>query len=210
MTVTGTGTIDTNGNAFTLSGMIGGTGGLDKINGGTLTLSGASNYAGATNVNAGTLNLTGSLTSAVNIAGGASLIGTGSTTGTVTINSGGLLSVGPASPANTAGQMTFGGLTLANGSLINFDLGAANAVNNTLNDRIIVNGNVSLGGTLSVAQSAGGTFSPGIYNLISYTGTLGGGTLGLGSLPGGFSGLVQTAVNGQVNLVVPSAPTINL
>ena len=54
-----TGTIDTQANTLTLSGSIsdgiGSTGGLTKIGGGTLVLSGTSSYTGATNVNAGTL-----------------------------------------------------------------------------------------------------------------------------------------------------------
>jgi outer membrane autotransporter protein len=47
--------VDTQANALTLSGNIGGSGGLTKIGAGTLTLSGPSTYTGATNVNAGTL-----------------------------------------------------------------------------------------------------------------------------------------------------------
>jgi outer membrane autotransporter protein len=48
-------TFDTNGNNVTLGSALSGAGGLTKTGAGTLTLSGASNYAGATNVNAGTL-----------------------------------------------------------------------------------------------------------------------------------------------------------
>jgi autotransporter-associated beta strand protein len=55
MTLNGTSTVDTQANALTLSGNIGGAGGLTKIGAGTLTLSGPSTYTGATNVNAGTL-----------------------------------------------------------------------------------------------------------------------------------------------------------
>src|SRR5262249_38233002 len=51
----GGGSFDTDGNNVTLSGTIGGPGGLTKLGGGTLTLTGASSYLGATNVNAGTL-----------------------------------------------------------------------------------------------------------------------------------------------------------
>jgi len=57
----GGGTFDTNGKDATLSGTIGGTGGLAKIGVGTLTLSGTSTYSGATAVNAGTLMVSGSI-----------------------------------------------------------------------------------------------------------------------------------------------------
>lgn len=63
MTLTGTGgniTFDTNGNTITLSGVLSGPGGLNKIGAGTLTLTAANSYAGDTTISAGTLALTGS------------------------------------------------------------------------------------------------------------------------------------------------------
>ena len=51
------GTFNTNGNAVTLSGSIGGPGALTKIGAGTLTLSGNGDYLGGTNINGGTLAL---------------------------------------------------------------------------------------------------------------------------------------------------------
>ena len=47
----------------TYSGVVTGTGGIDKVSSGLLTLSGNSTYTGTTNVDAGTLTLTGSLES---------------------------------------------------------------------------------------------------------------------------------------------------
>jgi len=49
--------INTNGNEVTLSGALAGSGGLNKIGAGTLTLAGANSYAGATHVNQGTLRV---------------------------------------------------------------------------------------------------------------------------------------------------------
>jgi fibronectin-binding autotransporter adhesin len=47
----------------TYSGVVTGTGGIDKVSAGLLTLSGANTYTGTTNVDVGTLTLTGSLES---------------------------------------------------------------------------------------------------------------------------------------------------
>src|SRR5262249_16838528 len=66
-------TVDTQSNTLTLSGPISGTGGLDKIGSGTLTLTGASTYTGDTNVNEGVLNVSGSLVSAVSVNQGGTL-----------------------------------------------------------------------------------------------------------------------------------------
>ena len=60
MNLTGTGgnaTVNTNGYAVTLSGILSGTGGLTKTGAGTLTLSAANNYNGTTTVMGGTLEL---------------------------------------------------------------------------------------------------------------------------------------------------------
>jgi autotransporter-associated beta strand protein len=61
MTLTGSGgnaTVDTNGNAVTLSGQLSGLGGLTKLGLGLLTLSATNTYAGSTQVNAGILTAT--------------------------------------------------------------------------------------------------------------------------------------------------------
>lgn len=57
ITLNGTANIDTNNFSLTLAGIIGGSGQLKKINGGTLILSGSNNYSGGTTVNAGTLSI---------------------------------------------------------------------------------------------------------------------------------------------------------
>ena len=53
----GGGTLDTNGNAITVTGVIGGSGALTKNGGGTLTLSGTNTYTGATTLNGGVLGI---------------------------------------------------------------------------------------------------------------------------------------------------------
>ena len=58
----GTGTLDTNGNSVTYSGIVanngGGTGGLTKTGSGTLTLTGDNTYSGTTGLSGGVLNFT--------------------------------------------------------------------------------------------------------------------------------------------------------
>src|SRR5262249_57841423 len=83
MRLLGDTTVDTQSNTLTLSGPISGTGGLDKIGPGTLTLTGASTYTGDTNVNEGVLNVTGSLVSAVSVNQVGTLTGTGTIGGLI-------------------------------------------------------------------------------------------------------------------------------
>ncbi|WP_426166330.1 autotransporter-associated beta strand repeat-containing protein [Sandarakinorhabdus sp. DWP1-3-1] len=206
VTTTGAGTIDTGPGVLTMTGAIGGDGGIAKTGSGTLTLTGTSTYTGATSVDAGNLNVNGALgNTAVTVLSGATLSGTGTIAGDVTIEDGGTLS-----PGNSPGTLTVGALNLNGGSILNWELGAANTIGGPLNDLVIVNGDLVLDGQLNVVQSAGGLFTPGIYNLITYTGALTDNILSINSLDNGASGVVQTLVNGQVNLVVLSSPTVVL
>ncbi len=203
----GTGIIDTQAFDLTLSGTLaaGEGGGIDKNGTGTLTVSGTGTYSGATNVNAGTLSVTGSLgNTATNVASGASLIGTGSIAGPVTIANGASIGAG----VGGTGTLTVGALTLNGTSNVNFELGAANVIGGPLNDRIVVTGNLVLDGLLNVSTSAGGTFGLGIYNLFSY-GTVTDNGLTINALPGGFSGIIQdqTAAH-QINLIVAAPGTL--
>lgn len=67
-------------------------------------------------------------------------------------------------------------------------------------DRIAVSGNLTLSGTLNVSAVAG--FGAGTYTLCTYSGTLAGSGLALGSMPPGYVYMLDTATAGQVKLVV--------
>ncbi|TFT99967.1 transporter, partial [Polymorphobacter arshaanensis] len=193
---TGAGTIDTQAQTFTLAGPIGGAGSIAKVGTGNLVLTGASTYTGATNVNAGTLSVNGSLgNTAVTVASGATLGGTGSIAGTVTVANGGILA-----PGNSVGTLSVGALNLNAASVLNWDLGQAYAVGGVYNDLVKVTGNLVLDGLLNVTNS--NSFGLGVYQLGTYGGTLTNNGLTINSLPSPYTGTIQTAIAGQVNLLV--------
>ena len=200
----GVGTINSGPGVFTLSNTMLGPGSITKTGSGTLTLSGASSYTGATAVAAGTLNVTGSLASATTtVASGATLSGTGSIAGAVTIANGGTLM-----PGGSPGTLTLGSLVLNPTSNVNIELGQANVIAGPFNDLTVVAGNLTLDGLLNVAQTPGGSFGLGIYEVFQYGGTLTDNGLAINSLPGGTAGIVQTLVPGQVNLIITAPGTL--
>jgi fibronectin-binding autotransporter adhesin len=199
--LTGAGTISTDaGTTFALDGLISGTGGLTKSGAGILTLSGNNSYAGATNVNAGTLRINGDQSAAtglVTVASGATLGGAGTIGGSVNVLNGGILA-----PGNSPGTLNIdGNLSLAGGSVLNFEFGEAGVAGGALNDLINVGGDLTLDGTINVTSSSGGYFGGGIYRVFNYAGTLTDNGLALGSMPAGSDVTVQTSVAGQVNLI---------
>ena len=178
------------------AGSIDGSGSFTKAGAGTLTLSGSNGLTGTTHVTAGTLALNGSLGGDATLSGGATLAGTGSIAGTLTAANGTIEASG-----NTVGTLTVGGLALGADTVLNYDLGAPG--NLTASDRIQVNGNLTLDGTVN-GRDAGG-FGTGVYRLVDYTGALTDNGLRISTLPTGYSpaqAQIQTAIGGQVNLIV--------
>ncbi|WP_270090706.1 autotransporter-associated beta strand repeat-containing protein [Sphingobacterium sp. SYP-B4668] len=137
-----------NAAAVTLSGVISGSGSFTKTGIGVLTLPGINTYGGATQVLAGTLAVNGALsaTNIVEIASGATLIGSGSVTN-LNVNNGGTLS-----PGNSAGTFTVDGNLLMNsGSTLAIEINGTTA--GTDYDQVVVLGNVNVSGAnLSVTH----------------------------------------------------------
>ena len=189
-------------NAVTFSGLISGIGSLTQTGNGTTILTGANSYAGATMVNSGRLLVNGDQSAAVgttSVASGAALGGTGTIGGDVTIANGGILAPGDDTEPGTLGIN--GNLSLAGGAILNYDFGQSNVVGGPLNDLVNVAGDLTLGGTLNVATSGGGSFDPGIYRVINYNGTLTNNGLAIGTIPSGTDFYIQTSVARQVNLI---------
>jgi len=183
-----------------LANLISGTGAVTQDGTGTVTLTAENSYAGATTVNRGTLLVNGNQAGATGLTtvnAGAALGGSGTIGGNVVIADGGILT-----PGNAAGTLTIAGdLSLSGGSILNFEFGQANVAGGPLNDLVEVGGDLVLDGTINVSVPNGGAFGGGIYRVFNYGGTLTDNGLSLGLMPGGSSVTIQTAVDGQVNLV---------
>jgi fibronectin-binding autotransporter adhesin len=146
-------------------------------------------------VGAATLTLQGgghTFANGLTITNNAKLSGAGTINAAVAVADGGIVS-----PGNSAGTFVISSLTLAPGAILNYELGPTDGVN----DFIKITGDLTLDGTLNIADLGG--FSSGTYLLMTYSGTLTDNGLLVGTVPGGLSASIDTSTAGQVYLVVP-------
>ncbi len=196
-------------NTLAVGGAISGAFNLTKAGAGTLRLDGKNSYGGSTTVNGGTLFLsdTGTLApaSAVTVNYGATLAGSGSVSGTVTVAAGGLLAPGGVSAVGTLtlANDTATAVTLNGGTLL-FDLADAAA---GAADKILVGQSATsklvLNGTNVVALSfPSGKVLAGSYTLMTCAGGITTNANAALVLQGGYTGVTLDADGNDIVLTV--------
>jgi autotransporter-associated beta strand protein len=204
---------------ISFSAPISGIGGLTKLGGGRLTLSGTQTYQGATTVSAGTLALDASASignsSPIVVAGGTTLdvsatssftlvggivnqalSGSGGVAGNLTTAPG--TSISPATNG-TVGTLVFSNNLTISGGTLYLDVG------NASRDLIIVTTNLALNAGTIQLNVVGGALANGTYKIIQYSGSLSGSVANLSvsgfSQPGQEVAL-SSANAGEIDLVV--------
>jgi hypothetical protein len=126
----------------------------------------------------------------------ATLSGTGTILGEITV----LGTLSPGFGASVGTITTSNDVVLGSSAILQYALGSSS-------DETIVNGNLTLAGTLNITDSGG--FGTGIYPLFTYTGNLTNNTLTVGTTPNPALqySIDTTSEVGVVNLDVSSAPS---
>jgi fibronectin-binding autotransporter adhesin len=208
----------------TYAGTISGSGTVTKQGAGILTLPNSHTYTGATNVAKGKLNVTGALANtAVTVSAGASLGGTGSIAGQVTVIGGttsatrgtldltdGIVGIFKLNDGNSADTvLTLGDTAPGASSSLNFEVGATADLISILTGKIAVNPG---GGIITITPASGFTY--GTYDLIQFpTGQASGLSslsLATSTLPGGYTLALQSTPTAEQLVVTPEPGTLML
>jgi autotransporter-associated beta strand protein len=172
VTMTSAGTLDNNGLAQTLSGVISGAGNVSFAGSGTTTLTGLNTYSGTTNITAGTLfvNGTNSGSGPVNVLLGATLGGTGRMDGLVDV-------AGSLAPGDSGavGLLSAGALSLGSTALTTIQITGTNpALRGVDFDGIdVLTGGLTYGGNLFFDFTFGTLFGEGTttFDIFNFTGS---------------------------------------
>ncbi|RRJ96643.1 hypothetical protein Ga0100231_022865 [Opitutaceae bacterium TAV4] len=193
LTAAANGRVNITGDLLRATGATGNTDAVTKVGAGIVAIAGDGNiYTGATTITTGTLLVNGILSTiagdaaAVTANTGTTLGGTGTIGRNVKILSGATLELGDNSAVSSTGTaapvaapLTINGdLNLADTATVKFDLGA----NAASSDQLIVNGSVTLGGSVTfnlTALSLADFGSSPAYTLLSATGGIIGNTAGI-------------------------------
>ena len=194
--------------AGTVSAILGGTSGLSKSTGGTVTLSGQNTYTGATSVTGGTLIVNGAINagSLTTVATGATLAGVG-TLGGLTIQSGGTVS--PGAPGSlTSASLTTGAQTWQSGGIYEVTATSLTGGSTTVKDGVTYGGAAGDSMTMSSLSISSSALSPFTINLARPAGVTFAGTEGtvyqwlIGAVTGGLTG-TPTGINVTSNFAAP-------
>ncbi|QOZ24619.1 autotransporter domain-containing protein [Bradyrhizobium sp. CCBAU 51753] len=194
--------VGSNNLSTTVSGVIAdgtGSGALEKVGLGTLTLSGANTYSGGTTINGGTLSVNGSIASSslTTVNAGGTLGGNGILGNTV-------VSGGSLAPGNSIGTLTVqGNLVFTAAASYMVEVSTVGA------DRTNVTGTATLGGATVKASFAPGSYVTKQYTIISAGGGVNGAFSSLvnANLPANFTpSLSYDANNAYLNLTLNFVP----
>lgn len=164
-----------------------GPGSLEKVGSGTLILSGANTYTGTTTVNGGILRVDGDISqsSLTTVNAGGALHGAGQVGNTI-IAGGGIYAPGDGGPGSS--MQVQGDLTFQPGSVYVVQVGSGSSAS-----QAIVNGNVTLDGTVGVALYPGAAVMK-HYSIMQFFGTPTGSFSGVAA-PGGLIGTTSVGAN---------------
>ncbi|HTJ99404.1 MAG TPA: autotransporter domain-containing protein [Bordetella sp.] len=204
------------GGQYAYNGVISGTGNFVQGGTGTMALNGVSRSTGAMEAEYGTLLIgddpiahgNAMFGNNISVDSGATLGGYGTVAGTVRVSRGGHLQ-----PGNGTGTLTVASLEGLSGSFLDVSLGTPgpNASIPGASGNVAVTGDVDLEGMKVNVTDTGG-MGPGVYNLITYGGTLTGAStkLTLNTTPTGSSLYVQNLTDDKrINLVYGNLPDLD-
>jgi autotransporter-associated beta strand protein len=183
------------------SGVISGSGSLNKLGAGTLLLTASNTYSGPTAINQGELVVKGALASAVTVNAGGTLGGTGGLVNAVVSPSGQL------APGNPLGLLTVSGsLILESGAVLDYELDTPLTSSMVNAGALALNNQQFTDFNFTPATN----FGPGSYDLIAFgssSGSLGANTSGTVD---GLPAMLTLQSNDLVLNVVPEPSTLEL
>lgn len=201
--ISGSGAIDLRAGTTILTADSGGFSGLTTVAGSTLRMADSARLGGIVSIDGGGRVEGGGSIGATTVNNGGTLAPSGwnalTVNGNVTVNNGGTLQ-----PSDAAGLIVNGTLTLNAGSAYDYKLhGYGSSSVGSATTR--VNGNLALnGGTLNLASSSQPAL--GYHRAFTYTGTLSGGGLLVGTVPNtgpfAYNYSVDTSQSGKVDVLV--------
>lgn len=201
---------------FAGTGSLDGAMSLRKAGPGRLTVNTTNHFTGATVVSGGAMFVNGALSgSAVTVErrgtpegpsqfGGSGYLGNG-----LVVENGCRLTIGPGT--NATGTLSVAGDVSLLGVLCQFDLSDDPSGTIKASDRLVIQGNLTLSGTNTIEiRTLDGHLEPGVYPLMTYTGSLNGGLTNL-ALSGNFiQEVTLTNAPGLIALIamIPPAPPV--